>query len=322
VQRPQPQLFVAADFEQLDAVLDAVARSFACRLGGRAALQRAQESADDACLELEHGMQLAGTVQAVHGAETVDLVELSGSCAIAQDHAVLKAWPRTKGYVLPLGVLEDGTPLSALGADGLRAHCDDRRRMHLRLKNGIEIRGRVLPDLPAAGRVSMLLLADCSIVRQGHVYLRAGAPYPLLLAERVTTAHAQMPNGFYEATAFRDDRVPMPRTHSLVQRELIELYEQAQAALRASFGAQVVPRFENIHRVLSERHPEEWLLRWNLLESLIKLGEDGVLARSLLAELERLELRFAHREPIATGLAYLRALGVESRARHSHGGPT
>ncbi|HEX3595186.1 MAG TPA: hypothetical protein VHU80_08795, partial [Polyangiaceae bacterium] len=54
--------------------------------------------------------------------------------------------------------------------------------------------------------------------------------------------------------------------------------------------------------------PDEWLLRWNLLESLVKLGERPDLVARLERDLERLELHFERREPIATGLAYVRSL--------------
>jgi hypothetical protein len=38
--------------------------------------------------------------------------------------------------------------------------------------------------------------------------------------------------------------------------------------------------------------PDEWLLRWNLLESLFKVKDTGALATMLRAELERLEVAF------------------------------
>jgi hypothetical protein len=88
------------------------------------------------------------------------------------------------------------------------------------------------------------------------------------------------------------------------------------ASLRECFGADVVPRFEAIHAVLRERHPDEWLLRWNLLESLVKLGQVESLGAALTHDLELLELRFAHREPIATGLAYLRSIGLTAKNHH------
>ena len=86
---------------------------------------------------------------------------------------------------------------------------------------------------------------------------------------------------------------------------MLGLYEQALGALRSSLGAEVVPVFERLHRELNEHFEHDWLLRWNLLESLQKLGHDAALAGELRRELEQLELYFERRQPIASGLRYL-----------------
>ena len=160
----------------------------------------------------------------------------------------------------------------------------------------------------------MVTLADCVITRAGRELWRTTQTYPLVLAARVVTAQAALPAGFHAATAYSDARVPKPRDIAPAQRELIVLYERALETLRQSFGSDVVPRFAAIHQVLHERYPDEWLLRWNLLESLIKLDKGAELAAVLEAELERMEIRFAGTEPIATGLAYLRGLGLNGSA--------
>jgi len=60
-----------------------------------------------------------------------------------------------------------------------------------------------------------------------------------------------------------------------------------------------------VHDELQRYYSDEWLLRWNLLESLYKLGQRIPLATTLKGELEELELKFANRQPIASGLRYL-----------------
>ena len=85
---------------------------------------------------------------------------------------------------------------------------------------------------------------------------------------------------------------------------MLGLYEAALAALR-SHGDDVAPVFERVHRELKRDFPHDWLLRWNLLESLQKLGRGGALASELRRELTRLEVHFQYREPIASGLSYL-----------------
>ena len=65
------------------------------------------------------------------------------------------------------------------------------------------------------------------------------------------------------------------------------------------------PVFERLHRELCLRFEHDWLLRWNLLESLQKLGLNGEVASQLRHELEKLEVHYQYRQPIASGLSYL-----------------
>jgi phenylalanine-4-hydroxylase len=308
ITRPQPQLFVARDFEQLDHVLDVVANTLAHRIGGEAALLRAAASGELASVELPSGASLSGVVRTLHKTgDAIDWIELSGSCAVACDRVALPSWPRTDGYVLPLGRLADGTSLSKISASQF-----SHRRLRLQLQNGITISGQVLDQVSRDGCAAIVLVADCVIEQAGRVLLRAAAPYPLILADRVTTAHAQLPLGYHPPSEFTDTQVPKSRDFSAKQRGLIALYDQALEVLGHNFGGDAVARFEVIHAALQKHYPEEWLLRWNLFESLVKLQSRPPLAATLQSELETLELRFAHREPIATGLEYLRALGGAS----------
>ena len=164
--------------------------------------------------------------------------------------------------------------------------------------------------------VQAVVLHGCEIVRHGRLVLRAAAPYPLVLAHAVITASAAVADGFYPPTAAAQLRVPKPRTASEAERALIALHEEASALLRDRLGGQAVARLCAMHRTLADRFPDEWLLRWSVLEALVSLGAaEHPTAQSLTRELEHLELRYAHREPIATGLAYLRALtGARSAA--------
>jgi len=160
----------------------------------------------------------------------------------------------------------------------------------------------------------------------------------------VQTAAADTPRGYQAHTEFADRKVPKPRSYSQAQRELIALHEQASGLIRREFGASAVARIDSIYAVLEANYPEEWLLRWNLLAALVQFEYEAkanvrlaAIARSfgsacalgaflaptpapavarvplmkkLEAELEAMEIRFAHREPIATGLKYLRGLGL------------
>jgi phenylalanine-4-hydroxylase len=309
ITRPQPQLYVARDFEHLHEVLDEVCDGFAFRIGGRYALEQAAASNEPATLELGDEMQLVGVVSQLHSAGgELAAVSLQGDCAIALADTVLSELPRQSGYVLPLGRLENGSALSALTLDKLRGFCDDAGRLRLRTQQGVQIEGRMLRHRERAGRVAVVHLADCTLRCAGEVLHRSSEPFPLLLAERVISAHAALPLGYLAPTALRETKIPKPRLFPPAHARLIQRYDDALAELRKGFDADVVHTFERIHAALEASYPEDWLLRWNLLESLAKLGKGAALGADLTRELERLELRYAHREPIATGLAYVRSL--------------
>jgi hypothetical protein len=109
---------------------------------------------------------------------------------------------------------------------------------------------------------------------------------------------------YHPETAFLDARVPKSRQFSEREWALMDLYEAASRAHRGGAAA-VRADFPAIHKKLSQSFPDEWLLRWNLLESLLKADVDPNLRSALVAELEELELRFERKEPIASGLRYL-----------------
>jgi phenylalanine-4-hydroxylase len=246
----------------------------------------------------------------VRDGATAAAVGFSSGCALSRSDRVIADAPRPERYVLPLGHLPDGTPLSALTSERLRRASDPRGQLSLTTQCGITLQGRVLSMRERDGRVELVTLAECRILQRGELLLSADTPYPWLPTARVLTAHARPPEGFYAETELATTQVPKPRQLDAAQRELITLYDRALAALQNAFGTDVVPELERVHRTLCEQYPDEWLLRWNLLESLVKLGQGASLTSQLTRELQQLELRYAHREPIATGLRYLRSLGL------------
>jgi hypothetical protein len=132
------------------------------------------------------------------------------------------------------------------------------------------------------------------------------ASFALLAAGAFVTAEpGAVDKHFYPASEPSRKRVPRPRPRSPNQRGLLDWYARA-AALRAAPDGEVEARFAEAERWLAREHPKEWLLRFVLLEELTRRGLAGALTHALEATLERLEVEYAHEQPIASGLAYLR----------------
>jgi hypothetical protein len=230
----------------------------------------------------------------------------SGPSVLAHGGRLLDSMPRSRtGYLLPLGPLKDGTLTSRLSPDDLGRKVRN-GRLVLTLASGLELSGRVRAFQPFEGRVLAVLLEDFVLSRDGSPVVRAEL-YPLAFG-RLTTAWAGAPDGFFDDTPPSLVSVPALRTFSEADLEMISLYDRAVAAFRDAGGSSVGRAVEDLVARLDDAYPEEWLLRWNLLEGLVKAGTRPDLAAHLEADLERLELHFDALEPIATGLAYIRSL--------------
>ncbi len=320
ITRSQPQLFVVPSLAELEPVLESVADTLAYRRGGDDAIEAARLSADVAAVELDSGAQLVGVVSSTERHEgELSLVLFSGQCAVAAHGAVVAGLPRAPaGYALPLGVLESGMPLSRIDPALLARCTDGAGRFELRLRSGIRINGRLQRLVRVGTEILVLVAENFALEQQGRPLFHAAQAYPCVLGHRVRTAGAAIPAGYFPETAVSATTVPKPRTYDEAQRQRIGLHERGLAAWRSLAGSDLVREFEAIAARLDRAYPDEWLLRWNLLESLVKLGERSGLTERLERDLELLEVRFEHLEPIASGLGYIRSLvagGERTRER-------
>jgi phenylalanine-4-hydroxylase len=308
ITRPQPQLFVARDFEHLHAVLGEVSQTLAYDIGGSYALQAALESRELCTLYFPGGAQVIGKLSR---AESVD-----GSCFLVFDPgAALARRGHSSGrvaaeYALPVGKLADGTDPRRLCSDA-STQLDGTGRLSVEYASGARLSGRPIEG-PWALPDAVLWLNDVRLEWRGQLLQHAG-PYPWLLADRVVTAGAGSaspdvspiePGALGLARA--RIKVPKLKAPSLSAQRLERLYAQTREARRQ--GARGRATLEAVHTELAASQPHEWLVRWNVLEVLLELGmESDPLAQKLEHRLRELEDHYGGRHPIALGLDYLEA---------------
>ncbi len=306
ITRTQPQLFVARDFEQLFDVLREVDGSLAHRAGGDHALAAALRSEEVATLHFRGGHFAIGQLSALSGSAQQGVLSFSGRVGLGAEGTVPHVFEAgAQGYRIPYGALADGWDLSAqLRQTG--------RRVALRFASGAELAGELVAHtLDASGNVLSARFVDYRLSSVQAGFAEQGAEYLLFAASELITAHAGASDPeFLPYVEAPRSTVPKARSHSERERALLSLYERSISAFRQQMGGAAVLAFEAVHRELERAFPDEWLLRWNLLECLCKLSEGEGLARTLESELLALELRFSHREPIASGLRYLSALAA------------
>ena len=86
--------------------------------------------------------------------------------------------------------------------------------------------------------------------------------------------------------------------------KVLHLYREALHLWAEPEAASLTAGFDDLDGKLRD-HPEEWLLRWNLLECLRKVGEGESLQQRLRDELLEIEKTDPETLPITTGLRYL-----------------
>jgi phenylalanine-4-hydroxylase len=297
ITRPQPQLFVARDFIELRTVLDEVCSGFAFRSGGLAGLQTAEASAEVATVELASGLQLTGLLQAVIAAGSgARALLFAGPSAIAERDRMLPGHGRSEypeGMLVALG--ESAQSLDA------RSRSARQGQVRFALADGVAVEARACAAFsqPRAG-LNASVLRDARVLRGDRVIAEvARLGFSCTTDSEVVAVCAGARDALYWPKAeYPDRKVPAPAVESAQQRALRGLYEQAAAAPAASEVAL-------LHAAVQREHPEEWLLRWGLLERLIELGVDAPRRQQIAAELWRLEHHFHGRNPIAMGLRYL-----------------
>jgi phenylalanine-4-hydroxylase len=177
--------------------------------------------------------------------------------------------------------------------------------------SGIRLSGRGVHAIRDARGELCALRFDGALVVDPERGTSWDGPFTWWLAGDFVTARAGSSDpAFYPPTP--RSALSVPKSRRLPEREarLLALYEQAIRAARE--GGSVLAEFDRIEEHLEESFPDEWLLRWNLLESLLKAGQKGELFARLKQELEELEERYERRQPIASGLRYLASLSIGS----------
>ncbi len=307
ITRPQPELFVARDFEHLHEVLDRVSKLLAAELGGALALERAERSQELASLRFSSGAWALGVLRAVGPsfAEPAWL-ELGGSVAFAWDgliHERQRAL-RPEDAILVTGPLASGARLETLDEHALAA-LGAAGRATFRFRSAANVSGVVRRSVrDEDGRLLHVELTDARLELPGRAPVEL-AEYALVPLGDFLTAHAGAVDPTYHAeTSFPHVRVPKPRILPAREQALTRLYERVGAAPRAPAA---LAELTSVHDELVRVYPDEWLLRWNLLERALQIPAAAPFARGLAAELETLEVRFERREPIAMGLGYLQS---------------
>jgi phenylalanine-4-hydroxylase len=313
ITRPQPQLFVCRDFEHLAEVLEEFADTLAQRRGGAEALVTMLDSKETGTIEFDSGVQVTGKlVEIVEGQTGPAWVRLDGPVALALNGQILAGQDtedHAEGFSTSVGALEGGIRLGDCDEEWLFARADDQKRVGWTWDSGVEFSGvieRVQTD--ESGHLRVITFTDASARLGDRILYDPGwGSFDLVAGSDVACCFAGAADpSYYTATEFADVTVPRPKDPETAEEEgkVLHLYRRALELWAADDSPELVDGFRSLDAELAG-HPDEWLLRWNMLESLRKVDRGHALQEKLRDDLLEIEKTDYDSLPITTGLKYL-----------------
>lgn len=274
ITRPQPQLFVAESFEQLVEVTRAFAQRMAYVRGGTESLLKAVESGRVCTAVLASGLQVSGTIDQVlldDEGEAIAFTTSDRSALAFQDvqlpqHGTSR-YPH--GLFVPVGTpveLEAGSSSSPSpehfgGTVG--------QKLTLTYASGLRVEGVYVGKLERANRLLGIELQDVRITKGAEILLEQ-ATFTLPLQGAVVSVYS----GTADKLQFVVERHPSPVVNLRVpqseqERELESLYRRVRTERENPNPQNGLTVLTEVQSALDARHPEDWLLRVELLEVLV-----------------------------------------------------
>lgn len=292
ITKPQPQLFVTPDFLRLRAVLDEYAAGMAFRTGGRSGLEKALRAVAPVTVGLDSGLQISGVLQeCLSDAEgRPAYLRFGGPVLLAEEGSPLRGHGRDShahGYGTPLGPLE-GIPQGAARLDGpelRRLGFAGGGRGRLRFTSGVWLEGRLLDvrEGPAGNR--LLRFADCRVSWGDRLLFDpAWGEFDLACGLDVLSVSGGWVDGQIDPQDLPTEPALMKCNLDEGNRALNALYAEVRRIReQAAWSASELARLEEIAVELDRSHPEDWLLRLELLELAERLpAERGEALRTTL----------------------------------------
>lgn len=275
----QPQLFVARDFQHLNEVLFEMVESFSFKVGGLSGMTEAAKSKTVNTVQLSSGLQISGVLK---NFETFNdqpsymqfssPTQLSFKDKEIRGHGIAY---HSQGFGSPIGKLkgQDKCLNQFVGDDLLKAGIQIAMPTRLEFESGIIVEGRLKSIHREDNRITLMTFENCKVYKGAQVYFEpAWGLYDMAVGLTVTSVFGGPADRAAYGELEHFDAIKIPtRTYSNEEITLQALYTQVRNA-REHFrdGKSTLKALEtfcvDVIKKLDEKHPEDWLLRMELLE--------------------------------------------------------
>jgi phenylalanine-4-hydroxylase len=276
ITEPQPQLFVAKDFEQLGEVLEDFATRLSYRRGGVFGLERAIEAKTVNTVQLNSGLQISGVLKdfltSEDRAQTPIYLQFEGPSQLAVDGIQLQnqgTGRHPSGFSSPLGRLSlHNRSLSTYSPSDLANLALSRgERARLQFESGILVEG-ILKDWTYHQNVLVILTwKDCRVSLGDKVLFDPSwGEYDMAVGDGVTSVFGGPADRdrFGQTEDFAAKRVT-PRTFSAREKDKHALFQEMRD-LRESNSTNPLSKWQKLRQRFLSDAEMPWLVGVELVE--------------------------------------------------------
>lgn len=269
---PQPQLFVAKDFKDLDKGLDDLAKRMAFTRGGAFGLERMLSAETVNTIELASGLQISGVLASykLHGKD-VSYIQLKGPTQLSYGGKQLSGHGtkyHAEGYGTPIGYLKgEKKGLGYMSASELKKlGVALKKDVRLEFASGVVVAGRLTKMLSKNKKLLVLTFKNCTVTLAGEILFRPEwGNFDMGVGASVTSVFggpADRP-AYGETYDFVATKL-RPRPYTSEEKELFTMYAET-ASMRKS-GKYDESDLLQMLESLDGKFEEAWLLRFEILE--------------------------------------------------------
>jgi len=280
ITKPQPQLFVCRDFDELIAAVHEFAETMAYKIGGTRSLQQAVQSSAIATAEYASGLQVSGvfTDLVLDAQGEAIYLKTTGPSALAYQGTELPGHGKdyhAEGFGSPIGLVAGyDTPLEQFTDEQLaEVGLVVGQTTTLSFRSGVQVVGIVRELVRQQNRLALIVFDECTVTYGDDVLFRSEwGPYDMAVGAAIVSVFA----GAADSEAFHAINFPpsttqtMGHTYSEHTRHLHALYQQVRTLRETQAAAsEICDVVRDVLAALRAEHPQDWLLRVEILELLV-----------------------------------------------------
>lgn len=300
ITKPQPQLFVTPDFQNLINVLEQFADTMAFRTGGMQGMLKAIECKNVCTAVLSSGLQVSGVFEKVEQDTqgNITFFKTSGPTALAYDNKQLDGHDKHyhgHGFSSPLGLLKgrdnalENLSKDELGAAGMK----ENEEATLQFESGITVSGKITSFTFKNNRLILVSFVNCTVTgKGGQIYFSPEwGVFDMAVGSNISSVYC----GAADKDAFHEIAlVPKTKTVKLVYtpKELLyhQLFAQVRKCRENNTGFELLPE---IWEGLQQDYKDDWLCALEILELLASHH----IYPKMVAEIKAFLVQKADRQP-------------------------